>query len=574
MDIHIPTGTNSIAAHSRKVLRNEWRPNPKQEVFLSLPYTIKEGLFGGGAGSGKSDLLLLYGIVHRFHENARFKQVFLRRTMPELRNEVLGRSREIYPKFGATLNKTEMVWTFPKEDQIGSGMPNSGAQIFLGHCEYDDDVHQYDSMEISLFTPDEITSLTEFIYLYICQERNRAPKDAGLPSITRAAGMPGGVGHTFVYKRFIKPFKAGGKKIIGKGGNKRIYIHATLADNEEHIDPTYSQSLEGRPEAEKKAKKYGDWEAYQGQVFDEFRDRKYPDEPDNALHVIEPFAIPDWWPKFVIGDWGYAALNHIGFYAVSPSKRLYMYRELYWLKTKIEEWGPILKDYIDRDHPRKVKFCKSAGQERGQEHTIQTQIEEAIGQTIDLTLNSPGSRVAGKMLLHEYLRWKPRPLIPQNEVPEFNDEYARWLLRNKGLEDYKLYLKIFDPPEIEDNIPRLQIFRCSEKETNHEGHPNCCPLVIEAIKAANYDKPKKDKPAEDVAEWDGDDPYDNIRYACDEAETYFEEAKDEFARVQKQAEIIARLQTSGDWTAFYRNQFKLESDEDSNFKAVRRYGRR
>ena len=30
---------------------NEWRPEPKQELFLSIPTTVKEAFYGGGAGS-------------------------------------------------------------------------------------------------------------------------------------------------------------------------------------------------------------------------------------------------------------------------------------------------------------------------------------------------------------------------------------------------------------------------------------------------------------------------------------------------------------------------------------------
>ena len=56
--------------------QSEWRPTKKQERFLSLPLTIFEAFFGGGVGGGKSDLLLVYGIIHRWHENPRFKQVF------------------------------------------------------------------------------------------------------------------------------------------------------------------------------------------------------------------------------------------------------------------------------------------------------------------------------------------------------------------------------------------------------------------------------------------------------------------------------------------------------------------
>lgn len=551
--------------------KSSWRPNRKQEIFLSLPLTLKEGFYGGGAGSGKSDVLLIYGVAHGWHENPLFKQVFMRRTYPDLKKEIVSRSREIYPKFGATFNKTDMAWTFPRPDQFGAReMTNSGAMIFLGHCEEEKDVHNYDSMEISLFTPDELTNCTEYIYLYIAFERNRAPKDSGLPSITRGAGMPGGIGHTFVKKRFVDPYPKGGKIIVGRGGNKRIYIHATLEDNKEHIDPTYSQSLDGRPDAERKAKKFGDWSAYLGQVFDEFRDKHYPDEPDNALHTVIPFEIPEWWPKFVIGDWGFAAMTYIGFYAVSPTKRLYLYREMYWYKTKIEEWAPVIKSYIDKEEPKVIKFCKSSGQERGQEHTIQQQIETALGHPIELSNNNPGSRVAGKMLIHEYLRWKSRPVIPISEMPIYSEEHAMWLLRNRGIEDYKSYLGLFNPPELETNIPRLQIFLCNED--NHDAHPNCCPQIIDSIKACSYSEKTKDgKAAEDVAEFEGDDPYDDLRYACDSAERYFEEAGDEFKKVQREANVIARLNATNDWTAFYRNMRTIESSEST--KMVKRFHR-
>lgn len=547
-----------------------WKPNRKQSLFLSLPLTIKEALLGGGAGSGKSDVLLVYGIVHRWHEHPLFKQVFMRRTYPDLKKEIVGRSREIYTKFGATFNKTDMVWTFPRPDQIGGrGLSNAGAQIFLGHCEEEKDVHNYDSMEISLFTPDELTNSTEYIYLYIAFERNRAPKDSGLPSITRGAGMPGGIGHTFVKKRFIDPYPEGGKIIRGKGGNLRIYIHATLEDNKENIDPTYSQSLDGRPEAERKAKKFGDWSAYLGQVFDEFRDKHYHDEPENALHTCEPFEIPEWWPKFVIGDWGFAAMTYIGFYAVSPTKRVYLYREIYWYKTKIEEWAPVVKYFIEKEEPKAIKFCQSSNQDRGQEHTIQEQIESAIERSIELSTNSPGSRVAGKMLVHEYLRWKPKPVIPVSERPVYNEERAMWLLRNKGLEEYKTYLSLFDEPEVETNIPKFQIFMCNED--NHDGHPNCCPTMINAIKACSYDKKSKDgKAAEDVAEFEGDDPYDDLRYALDSAERYFSEAEQEFEKIQKQAQFLASVQNNQDFTAFYRNMRSIET-VNAGPKPVTRY---
>lgn len=527
---------------------NEWRPSKKQEAFLSVPPSIKEAAYLGGAGSGKSDILLMYGIVHKWHENPRFKQVFLRRTFPELRNEIVPRSKNIYTRFGATFNKTEMIWTFP-----------SGAMIMLGHCENEDDVKQYDSMEINLFTPDEITSFTEYQYLYIGFTRVRT-NDPNLPAIIRTAGMPGGVGHSWVKERFVKPCKEGGVKIVGKGGNKRIMIFATQADNP-HIDPTYKQSLEALPEAEKKAKLYGDFDSYLGQVFTEFRDHKIPDEPDTALHVCEPFDIPEWWPRIAIGDWGYTAMTWIGYAAISPKKRIYIYREQHWVKTKIAEWAPHVKVLIDREQPRVVKFCQSAQQKRGQEATIQEQIEQELGWQIELTDNAPGSRIAGKLLIHEYLRWMPK-LVHPDEIPEYNEEYAMWIMRNRSMAEYKSYMKSFDPPEPEDNLPKLQIFK------------DACPILIDAIKACVYDKPKKNKPAEDIAEFEGDDPVDGLRYLVNTAEEYFDEANTEFKRVQAQEHQIQKLNQNNDWTAFYRNMKHIETNEEENLKPITRYHRR
>jgi hypothetical protein len=401
-----------------------------------------------------------------------------------------------------------------------------------------------------------LTSITEWIYTYITFQRNRAPKDSGLPSITRAAGMPGGIGHTWTYKRFIKPYPKGGKIIVGKGGNKRIYIHSTLEDNK-HIDPTYKQSLQGITiEAERKAKLLGDWDAYQGQVFDEFRDRKFEDEPDNALHVVEPFEIPTWWPRVVIGDWGFAAMTWIGYAAISPSKRVYIYREQYWVKTKIADWAPHVKLYIDKESPRLVRFCKSAGQDRGQEHTIQQQIEDELGQSIELSNNTPGSRIAGKLLIHEYLRWQPK-LINQSELGVYNDEYAMWIYRNRGEAEYKAYMNSFLPQEPETNIPKLQIFK------------DACPILVEAIKACSYDKPKGNKPAEDIAEFEGDDPIDGLRYLVDAAESFFDDANQEFKKIEKQEALVNKLNSSNDWTAFYRNMQKIENEDV--IKPVSRY---
>ncbi len=533
---------------------NEWKPTRQQAEFASLPWTIREAFFGGAKGGGKSDLLLILPLLLQLHKNPNFKQLFIRRTHSELEKEIIPRSREIYRKFGATWNGKEMAWTFPREDQYGSGRKNEGAKIFMGHCQHEKDVQQYDSMEINLFTPDELQSFTEYIYLYIGFTRVRT-SDPSLPAIIRGAGMPGGIGHTFVKKRFVDPNKDGSAIIRDKRtGNKRFYVKANFDDNP-YIDPGYRQAIEQLPLAERSAAK-GDWNAFLGQVFSEFREHHYPDEPENALHVIEPVHIPEWWPRICIGDWGMRAMTWVGFAAISPKGRCYIYRELAWKNTKISDWAPIVKSYIDKENIKLVKFCKSAGQDRGQEHTIQEQIIKELGRDVELTENKAGSRVAGKMLLHEYFRWKPKPRIEREENPlQYDEEFASKILRIRGQQAYKDYLNLFAPQtEDEEIIPKLLIF-------------NNCPILVEAIKACSYDKKK----IEDIAEFDGDDPIDALRYIVDAVDGYVKGAETEFNRLEKQEALQKKLDDTQNFTAFYIGMRKLE--ETQKVKAIPRYKR-
>jgi hypothetical protein len=117
----------------------------------------------------------------------------------------------------------------------------------------------------------------------------------------------------------------------------------------------------------------------------------------------------------------------------------------------------------------------------------------------------------------------------------------------------------FDQPQVETNLPKIQIFK------------GACPTLVDAIKACSYDKPKGNKPAEDIAEFEGDDPIDGLRYLVDAAEAYFDESEQEFRIVQKQEELIRQLSNSNDWTAFYRNMRKVESESDESIKPVSRY---
>jgi hypothetical protein len=120
-----------------------------------------------------------------------------------------------------------------------------------------------------------------------------------------------------------------------------MFIPAKLTDNPHLMkaDPDYITRLAILPFAERKAKLDGDWWTFSGQVFDEWRDKQMPDEPENALHVINPFSVPSWWPKVLAVDWGYEAMLWCGWFAIAPNKRIYLYQEYTSKREKIALLG-------------------------------------------------------------------------------------------------------------------------------------------------------------------------------------------------------------------------------------------
>lgn len=541
--------------------RREWKPTPKQENLIKVPFDVDEAGYGGALGAGKSDVLMLLPLIYGFHDQPKYKGLFLRRTFPELESEIIPRSREFFPSTGATYNAAKHYWKFPR----------GGMDIF-GHMQNEKDVKKYDTLQAALIRWDEATSFTGFQYEYITLRRNRSPVGFPFPAITRWGSNPGNVGHTYFRKRFIDPCKTGGKIIRDpKTKAQRIFIPATAEDNPHLLEhnPKYFDKLQGiTSEAERRAMILGDWYTFEGQVFDEFRLEPMHDEPVNARHVIEGFAVPDWWPKIIAIDWGMAAWCFIIWAAISPDGRIYIYRTYAVKGTKIRVWTRDLASLSGReiDNVRDVGICFSANQDRGQDQTIFQQVAEALEEAdfkCGLTLGDK-NRVGGKQLVHEYLRWKPLPSV-QSIIGDYDTELARKIERMHGSEAVQQYTKYFEPEKQELNIPRLQIF-----DKSPEGRENI--ELTECISACVYDEVKK----EDVKEFDGDDPYDCLRILLYRVRDYFAEASDEFKTRERIGMASNHLAKTGDQTAYYRMCEAAEADANENFsiRKTSRFGRR
>jgi hypothetical protein len=519
----------------QSTLEKEWTPTKKQQELIQLPFSIFEALYGGSAGSGKSEILIVLPLIYGFYEHPLFKGLILRRTFPELESEIILRSKEWYPSVGGVYNESKRQWTFP-----------SGAIIKFGHADKEQDVRKYDTAQYNYIAWDESTSFTGFQYEYLSMSRARS-RTSDLPAIIRSATNPGNVGHTYFRTRFVDPYKNGGKILAdSKTGQKRIFIQAKITDNP-HIlkaNPTYIQQLQSLPEAERRAKLLGDWYTYQGQVFNEWRLEPLSDEPENARHVIDPFEIPNWWPKIVGIDWGFKAYTWVGWAALSPKGRTFVYQEYAEKEKKTAEW---INDFINLtgEHAQEIKgirICHSATQQRGEMLTILSQLQKAVNANhfkCGVVLGEK-ARISGKMLVHEYLRWTPKADI-QKYLEPYDSEFADHLFRNKGTKAYENYVSAYKPQEPEVNLPKLQVF-------------NTCQKLINAIPDCIYDQIN----TEDVAEFAGDDPYDGLRILLSGVKDYMIR---DAATMENLKSVEAAIAGTEDITSLYR---KLEHLERKN----------
>jgi len=123
-------------------------------------------------------------------------------------------------------------------------------------------------------------------------------------------------------------------------------------------------------------------------------------------------------------------------------------------------------------------------------------------------------------------------------------------------------MKLFKEVEAETNLPKLQIFDKSPEGLDIN-------LLPEAIKACTYSKTN----VEDIAEFDGDDPVDTIRYMVDEADRYFGESETEMEKIKKREKLVMEFEATQDWNKLFMRARAIEKN-DNPIRAVSRYHQR
>lgn len=301
-----------------KVLLN-YAPTPRQLAFHRS--CEDEVLYGGAAGGGKSCAVVMDALLRCLRHPGTVAYLF-RRTYRELEDTLIAEAMRRIPRrlYRYSASAHEMLLL-------------NGSRLRFRHCQQDADRFQYQGAEIHWLYIDELTHFSQTVYDFL-KSRLRASTSLGIRPLVRCTSNPGGVGHGWVKARFIDPGPPDTVMVERirsediEGRRTLRYIPARVQDNP-YLSQGYRLELAAKPPALRDALLYGRWDAFEGQVFTEWRDDPDGYATGRNSHVVSPFEVPRSWRRFRSFDFGYARPFSVGWWALSPDGVLYRYREWY-----------------------------------------------------------------------------------------------------------------------------------------------------------------------------------------------------------------------------------------------------
>ncbi|HZT73421.1 MAG TPA: terminase family protein [Terriglobales bacterium] len=377
-----------------------WRPQSEPQR-RALGADAELLLFGGAAGSLKSETLLVDAI--REHANPNLRAILFRRSYPELEKTLIRRSRQLYPALGGVYHEAKRTWTFP-----------SGATLEFAYCEDDGDVYRYQGAEYSWIGFDESTHFTEFPVRYLLSRlRSRGP---GLQLRLRLASNPGNVGHAwhralFMGGRCRHCAGAGGRPDPLAGtprwpsdnaavGHTVGFIPGSVRDHT-LLNRDYVASLEALPGAFRRALLDGCWDVFEGQYFDHWRP---------AEMVLPRPALGDHsgWPHWIGADYGFNRSQAAAYlFTKSPARPkrphgVTLVLDEYTARHQIAAgFARALESRWGRFRPHTVYLSPDAFALRGDEHSLADQMRQAAPALAFEAAST--DRVGGAMLIYSQL---------------------------------------------------------------------------------------------------------------------------------------------------------------------------
>lgn len=204
-------------------------PTPKQQVFMNLD--SREAFFGGAAGGGKSDALLMDAL--QYSDVKGYAGIIFRKSFADLvkPGALIDRAKEWLLRFDNVIwrekdRKFEFIEKYGKHTDIVSILQ-------FGYLETENDKYNYQGGEYQYAGFDELVHMSESNYKYIFS-RLRRLKGVNIPiKIRGASNPPDDDQGIWVYDRFVNPET----KV-----DKILFVPAGMDDNP-HLDADEYKSM-------------------------------------------------------------------------------------------------------------------------------------------------------------------------------------------------------------------------------------------------------------------------------------------------------------------------------------------
>lgn len=295
---------------------------PKQRRFLETIEKTPVTFYGGAKGGGKSKGLQLIMLLRRFQYAGSTGAIF-RRTFPELEGNHIRPLFAAFPALREYWNEGKKLLTLP-----------NGSTLQFCHCSNEPDIDLYQGREFHDLAIDEAGQWTEAMFRKLSGS-NRSSKP-GIKARVLLTGNPGGVGHGWLKRIFVeRRFQERERP------QDYAFIQALVDDNEALTanDPEYVHRLDAEPnEALRKAYRYGDWNIFAGQFFQEIT---------RDIHLIKPFTVPPHWNRFGAYDFGFNHPAAFGWFATDEDGNVYLYRELVKAGLRVDQFAREINEFPD-----------------------------------------------------------------------------------------------------------------------------------------------------------------------------------------------------------------------------------
>lgn len=308
--------------------------------------------FGGARGGGKSWAVRAKAVLMALRY-AGIRQLIVRRTYPELVNNHIAQLRA----------DTAGLATYSDKGKVLRFI--NGSTVHFMYCAKDADLDRLQGVEYDVIYFDEATQLSEH-QMRTISACLRGAND--FPKRIYYTMNPGGQGHSYIKRVFIDR-----RYEKDENPDDYVFIQSLVTDNKALLQkqPDYVRQLDALPEKLRAAWRYGRWDIFEGQFFEEFR---LSPDPERCLqagisidqakkqrrftHVIEPFAPPHEWKLYRSFDWGYSKPFSCAWWAVDFDGRLYRILELYGCTKQPNEgvrWTPqkVFSEIrrVEQEHP-------------------------------------------------------------------------------------------------------------------------------------------------------------------------------------------------------------------------------